>query len=193
MDYLDPNFPTGSGTARSPGFSLTRLRAPEPSRAVSQTSAARFLSARQGKEVEWKKKITPPPTAATRQGRRAAGREPAGHSRAYLWSAFSSLQSEALGGVTGLCCHTRPGPNTMRRKKHTFLLLRWARQPIAHTQTVYAASEEKGRPRSRNGEGSGRISRAVHRCSSRSHQLQRTHARTHNHGLKPEEGLMDQQ
>lgn len=45
----------------------------------------------------------PPPTAATWQGRRAVGQEPAGHSRAYLWSAFSSLQSEALCASACLC------------------------------------------------------------------------------------------
>lgn len=71
----------------------------EPSRAASQTSASRFLSVRRVKEAEWKKrkskKISPPPTAATWRGRRAVGREPAGRSRAYLWSVFSSLQSEA--------------------------------------------------------------------------------------------------
>lgn len=47
-------------------------------------------------ERKWNGKSSPPPTVATWQGRRAVGQEPAGHSRAYLWSAFSSLQSEAL-------------------------------------------------------------------------------------------------
>lgn len=54
-----------------------------------------------GKEVEWKKKITPPPTVAAWLGRNAVGPEPAGRSRAYLWSAFSWLQSEALFSATG--------------------------------------------------------------------------------------------
>lgn len=49
-----------------------------------------------GRERKWNGKSAPPPTAATWQGRRAVGQEPAGHSRAYLWSAFSSLQSETL-------------------------------------------------------------------------------------------------
>lgn len=62
---------------------------------VSQTSAARFLSVWRGKEVEWKKGSNRPlwPHGA---GRRAVGQEPAGLSRAYLWSAFSSLPSEEL-------------------------------------------------------------------------------------------------
>lgn len=47
-----------------------------------------FCVAKQ-KEVEWKN-CSPPPTVATWQGRRAVGQEPAGRSRAYLWSAFSS-------------------------------------------------------------------------------------------------------
>lgn len=112
---------------RSPGFSGAL-----PCCFPDICSTFPFGAAGKGSGME--RKITPPPTAATRQGRRAAGREPAGHSRAYLWSALSSLQSEALRGVTGLCRHTRPGPNTTRGKKHTLLLLPCARQPIVHTQ-----------------------------------------------------------
>lgn len=43
-----------------------------------------------GGQRKWNGKTAPPPSAATWQGRRAVGQEPAGHSRAYLWSAFSS-------------------------------------------------------------------------------------------------------
>lgn len=56
---------------------------------VSQTSAARFLSVWRGKEVEWKKGFNRP-LRPHGSGRRAVGQEPAGLSRAYLWSAFSS-------------------------------------------------------------------------------------------------------
>lgn len=77
---------------------------PSPSRQLS-TLFPRHLqhvSFLCGRERKWNGKSSPPPTAATLQGRRAVGQEPAGHSRAYLWSPFSSLQSEPL--CSPACC-----------------------------------------------------------------------------------------
>lgn len=59
-----------------------------------------FLCVTEGKRNG---KSAPPPTAATWQGRRAVGQEPTGHRRAYLWSAFFSLQSEPLCSPVCLC------------------------------------------------------------------------------------------
>lgn len=80
---------------------------------VSQTSAARFLSVWRGKEVEWKKGSSRP-LRPHGSGRRAVGQEPAGLSRAYLWSAFSSLPSEEL---------LRSGPNLCMPPSLSLLLL----------------------------------------------------------------------
>lgn len=78
----------------------------KPSRAGSPTLFPRHLqhvSFLCGRERKWNGKSAPPPSVATWQGRRAVGQEPAGHSRAYLWSAFSLLQSEALRSPACLC------------------------------------------------------------------------------------------
>lgn len=103
-----------------------------------------FLCVREGKRNG---KSTPPPTAATWQGRRAVGQEPTGHSRAYLWSAFFSLQSELLCSLAYLCTLllsfffslTHWNPKTgykNNQKRHTFssviMLLRFFL-----SQTIY--------------------------------------------------------
>lgn len=184
MDHLDLDFPTGSGTAPVSGVSRPS-RSSEAFPCCFPDICSTFPLGAAGKGSGMEKKITPPPTAATRQGRRAVGREPAGHSRAYLWSAFSSLQSEALGGVTGLCCHTRPGPNTMRREKRSFLLLGCARQPIRLFTRLQRKRDDPVPGTAKDLAASAERFTAAPRAP--------TSSNARNHGLKPEEGLMDRQ
>lgn len=181
MDHLDPDRIRNSPGLR--GFqAVSELR----SLPVLFPRHLQHVSSRCGRKRKWNgKKITPPPTAATRQGRRAVGREPAGHSRAYLWSAFSSLQSEALGGVTGLSCHTRPGQNTMRREKRSFLLLGCARQPIRLFTRLQRKRDDPVPGTAKDLAASAERFTAAPRAP--------TSSNARNHGLKPEEGLMDRQ
>ena len=126
---------------------LPELRGPPVQAALrcfSQTSAARFLSVWQGKEVEWKKRPPPHPLRPHGKGRRAVDQEPAGHSRAYLWSPLSSLQSEALcsPGSPPRCCSPLPLANPKKRRsreqpeKMHFLLTHYV--PLFFlSQTIY--------------------------------------------------------
>lgn len=134
-----------------------------------------------------KEKSAPPPTVATWQGRRAVGQEPAGHSRAYLWSAFSSLQSEALCSpawvytlllsphAVSRCLPHAPIQKLVTRttgedalSPHSLCL---PPSSFPRLFILMGLTHEKGSPLCRNErEGSGHISRAVHRCPSHSGQ-----------------------
>ncbi len=96
-----------SALTRSPSLAAVSLvQALKPSCAGSATLFPRHLqhvSFLCGRERKWNGKSAPPPTVATWQGRRAVGQEPAGHSRAYLWSDFSLLQSETLCSPACIC------------------------------------------------------------------------------------------
>lgn len=137
---------------------------------------------------KWNGKSAPPPTVATWQGRRAVGQEPAGHSRAYLWSAFSSLQSEALCCAACLRTHSVTLPTLFLAISHTLKSKNWSQEqpekmhfllphyvpPASSFPRLFilmGLTHEKGSPLCRNGgEGLGHISRAVHRCPSHSGQ-----------------------
>ena len=140
-----------------------------------------------GRERKWNGKSAPPPHPLRPhgKGRRAVGQEPAGHSRAYLWSPLSSLQSEALcsPGSPPRCCSPLPLANPKKRRsreqpeKMHFLLTHYV--PLFFlSQTIYTDGgwhmkrdhPSAGMVVAGGGEESGHISRAVHRCPSHSGQ-----------------------
>ncbi len=196
----------------APSLIYSPVRALKPSHAGSSTLFPRHLqhvSFLCGRDRKWNGKSAPPPTAATWQGRRAVGQEPAGHSRAYLWSAFSSLQSEALcipaalhSAALSLRClsHTEI-QNLVRRTTRKDALSAHSLcpppSPFPRLFILMGLTHEKGSPLCRNGgKGSGYISRAVHHCPSHSGQngwlpsigsLSLRHTHAHTHTVKPGE------
>lgn len=139
-----------------------------------------FCVAGKGSGME---KALPRPLWPHGKGRRAVGQEPAGHSRAYLWSAFSfAVVWGALQPwpASARCCSYRLSSQGQipkfghkgNQKRCTFSSL--IMSPPASFPRIFilmGLRHEKGSPLCRNeGKGSGHISRVVHRCPSHSGQ-----------------------